>query len=119
MKKAALLAEFYPALQTYLRDAANAPLCLTMEDLPSLLFDALPAFRLLGVQVVMPKTLDKLLRPRLSLQVNGKTLDEGAAYLNLDDLFDFDWQIALGEQHLTAQQFEQLVLQAGQIIRFN
>ncbi|MBD2795786.1 DEAD/DEAH box helicase [Xenorhabdus sp. 18] len=113
-----LLAEFFPPLNDYLRQGARSPIILTAEQLPALLFDTLPAIQLLGIRTLLPKTLERLLRPRLSMNVSSRTQGLGCSQLSADDIFDFDWRIALGGHYLTRAEFEQLVQGAMGVVYF-
>lgn len=113
-----LLAEFFPQLDGYLRQQAITPIAVTLAELPGLLFDTLPALRLLGIRVLLPKVLEKLLRPRLSMEISSQAPGISGNQLNMEALFSFDWRIALGEYSLTREEFEQLVNGAADVVRF-
>ncbi len=113
-----LLAEFFPPFHSYISAGAKSPIKITPNDLPSLLFDTLPVIRLLGIRTLLPKLLDRLLRPRLSMQVKGKAAPDSGGFLNASDIFAFDWKVAIGEHLLTHAQFEKLVKNATNVVRF-
>lgn len=113
----AILAEFFPPFNGYISAGAKTPIKISADDLPGLLFDTLPVVRLLGIRALLPKALDRLLRPRLSMQIKGKAADSGG-FLNADDIFSFDWKVAVGEHLLTRAEFERLVKDATSIVRF-
>lgn len=118
LQTVALLAEFYPPLNAYLRGGAREPVSVDADALPALLFDTLPAIRLLGIRALLPKALERLLRPRLSMKVSSQAPGSGGSFLNADDLFSFDWKVALGEHLLSRTEFEQLVHGASGVVRF-
>ncbi|WP_291985069.1 DEAD/DEAH box helicase [Candidatus Accumulibacter sp. ACC007] len=117
LQTVSLLAEFYPPLNAYVSAGARTPLRIAADALPAFLFDTLPVVRLLGIRALLPKALERLLRPRLSLQVKGQASD-GGGFLNADDVFAFDWRVAVGDQLLTQEAFEELVRDATGVIRF-
>ena len=117
LQTVALLAEFHPPLAGYLRSGAVEPLPLGLAELPAFLFEALPAIRLLGIRALLPKALDRLLRPRLSVKI-AATAAASPSFLKADQIFSFDWQVALGEQMLTPEDFEQLLGHATGVVRF-
>ncbi|MHB1993405.1 SNF2-related protein [Metallibacterium scheffleri] len=117
LQTVAMLAEFHSPLNTYVRSGARAPLELAASELPAFLFETLPVIRLLGIRALLPKSLDQVLRPQLSMRVKGK-VPAGSTYFGMDDLFDFDWTVALGGQQLTRAEFEHLVGHATGMIRF-
>ncbi|HSI59511.1 MAG TPA: SNF2-related protein [Ideonella sp.] len=118
LQTVSLLAEFFPPLNDYLSDGARSPIALSPQALPALLFDALPLLRLLGIRALLPKALERLLRPRLSMRVSGKAQADGGSFLDANALFQFDWQVAVGDQLLSRSAFEKLVKSATGVVRF-
>ncbi len=117
LRTVALLAEFFPDFNGYINTGATTPIALSAEALPAFLFDVLPVIRLLGIRALLPKALDRMLRPRLSMKLSGK--DSGSSgYLNANDIFGFDWTVAIGHNQLTQAEFEELVKTAHGIVRF-
>ena len=120
LQSIARLTEFHPALADYVRQGANTPLSIATGELPDLLFHTLPLLRLLGIRILMPKALERLLRPRLSMKLKG-TADAAPgsdSFLHLDDLLDFNWQIAVGDHLINEQEFLALLNTTGNMVRF-
>jgi SNF2 family DNA or RNA helicase/uncharacterized Zn finger protein len=70
----------------------------------------LPVIRLLGIRIMLPENMKSLVRPMPSLSLNQKNETKtGKGFLNLEEMLDFDWQIALGDQLYTKEEFEMLV----------
>jgi uncharacterized Zn finger protein/superfamily II DNA or RNA helicase len=118
LQDVSLLAEVFPPLHDYVRDGARTPITLDAGGLPELLFDTLPVIRLLGIRILMPKALERLLRPQLSLRVRGPKTADSTGLLKADQVFTFDWKVALGGHQLSQSQFEKLVTHATGVIRF-
>ena len=68
MKISSKLSDHCPELYALLRDT-SAQTQLTMEELTPLVFDSLPALSLLGVSLVLPKSLQTLLKPAVKLEL--------------------------------------------------
>ncbi|MBC7860051.1 MAG: DEAD/DEAH box helicase, partial [Burkholderiaceae bacterium] len=117
LQTVALLAEFFPPLNAYVSAGAAAPIALAPQALPAFLFDTLPIIRLLGIRALLPKALDRLLRPKLSMKVEAKGAP-ASGLLNAADLFRFDWTVAIGAAQLSPAEFEQLVARAEGVIQF-
>jgi len=113
-----LLAESWPPLNDYAAGGGRRALPLEPEAMPELLERIFPALRLLGVRILMPRALERLLRPRLSLRVEGKDRQAGSGFLQAETLFHFDWRIALGDELVTPEEFEALVGEATGVVRF-
>ncbi len=118
LKEVSVLAEFYPPLTGHLRAGAVEPMVLASDELPGFLFDTLPALRLLGIRALLPKALDRLLRPRLSMQVKASAGGAATSFLRAGDIFAFDWKVAIGDQLVSRAEFERLVKNATGIVRF-
>lgn len=112
-----LLAQFFPAFNRYISAGAASPIALSAEALPGFLFDTLPIIRLLGIRTLLPRALDRILRPRISMKVSGKSTGS-TGFLNADDLFGFNWTVAIGDNQLTHTEFDELVNNAHGIVRF-
>lgn len=119
LQTVALLAEFHPPLHDYVRSGARKPLALGPQDLPPLLFNTLPALRLMGIRALLPRALERLLRPRLSMQIKASSgASASTAFLKADDVFSFDWKVSLGSDRITPAEFERLLGKAQGIVRF-
>lgn len=117
LQTVSLLAEFFPPFNHYISAGATVPITLNPEALPAFLFDTLPIIRLLGIRALLPKALDHILRPRLSMKLSGKNT-ASSGFLNANDIFGFDWTVAIGNSQLTRAEFEELVKTAQGIVRF-
>ena len=65
----------------------------------------------------MPKSLQQLIRPKASLLLKKKSGSE-KGFLSLADLFIFDWEVALGNEIVSMEEFMKLQKNAGGLIKF-
>jgi SNF2 family DNA or RNA helicase/uncharacterized Zn finger protein len=74
----------------------------------------------LGMTVELPKSLHRELKPRLLVKEDtaGKGSGSLKRYLDLNVLQDFEWQIAIGDEVISIQEFEKLVKQKQDLVRF-
>jgi len=74
----------------------------------------------LGMTVELPKSLHRELKPRLL--VRGDTAGKGSGsikrYLDLNAMQEFEWQIAIGDEVIDIEEFEKLVKQKQELVRF-
>ena len=118
----AFLSTYFPDLRDLLQSSARGN-----EDLRSysfgeftpILLQVLPVLRLLGVHLILPKSLDRLLRPKVSVRVSRKSKQEVKSYLQLNDIVAFDWQVALGETKVSQEDFLRLVEAAQGLVHIN
>lgn len=119
LRTVAMLAEFHPPLHEYVRKGARQALPVSAEELPPLLSVTLPALRLMGIRTLMPRALERLLRPRLSMQVRAAAgAGAGAGLLNMDSVLSFEWKVAIGDKLVSAAEFERLLGKAGGVVKF-
>jgi superfamily II DNA or RNA helicase len=88
------------------------------ERLADFLDNASPLLTRLGIPVVFPKNLHRELKPRLVLQGDAKQSGALVSYLGLDKLLNWNWQVAIGGEVLSAEEFEALVKQKQGVVKF-
>ncbi len=87
---------------------------LPLESLTDFLFETLPVLKLLGVEVRLPKSLVKLMKPVAQVQLSSST--GKLSLLDRDAVFHFEWTTSVGETPITEAQFMELSKQAGKVI---
>lgn len=117
LKMLADLAVIIPDVSGYVSDKGSMPLRYGMEQLGPLLINIIPAVRLLGVKVLMPKSLESLVRPKPTLKIKKKN-QTSVTSIRLSDLFDFEWEVALGDDVVSVEEFRELLGNAGKLLKF-
>ncbi len=104
------LADFFPDLRGLLTDKGQKPLHYAARDFAQVLLEKLPIIALFGLRVLLPKSLSKILRPQLSLRLAenpGRVFSN--SMLSLQEMLKYQWQVAIGDQDLTPDEFLQLL----------
>ncbi|MEM9984471.1 MAG: DEAD/DEAH box helicase, partial [Bacteroidota bacterium] len=102
----ASLAEYLPDVQAMVASRGKREARLDSQSFVRVLMDSLPALELVGIRVLLPKSLRKIIRPQASLSLESfENPDAAVGYLNLQDMLDFHWDIALGDQFMNPQEF--------------
>jgi len=117
LKELSLLSSLVSGLEMYINSDGATPIVFTVGEFTTFLFDAIPAIRLLGVKVMLPKSLQEIIRPKVSVKLSKKQTD-GKSYLRLDEMLQFDWQVALGGEVVGSQEFTKLISKARGLIKF-
>lgn len=103
----------------WMLDARNAergaPVELPLKELYTFLTETATRLRELGVGLVLPQALVRLVRPRPHARAKSK---EGVQYLAMQDLLSFEYSVALGDEVVSVQDFRRLLKDAKGIIRF-
>jgi len=91
-------------------------IALSEPRLVSFLDSASSLLSRLGIAINLPKALAKELKPRLVIK--GKTDSSLVKYLKLDDLQEFEWQVAIGDEVMSLEEFKKLVKLKRAMVRF-
>ncbi len=109
------LAEAYPELDR-IRETGGKPATIETAQMKDFLFEAAPVLTLLGVAVMLPASLKRLLKPRLIAQA-GLGKSSAKSVLSKDALGAFEWKAALGSRVLTSEELAQLMAHSGEVVR--
>lgn len=101
----------------YISEGARKAVHYTNETFVPFLLQVIPAVRMLDIKVFMPRSLQNLIRPKASLSLKRKKGSE-KGFLSLADLFEFDWEVALGGEIVSMEEFMKLQQKAGGLIKF-
>lgn len=113
-----LVGQHFPDLNRLVQSRGKKPLKYGLEQFADVLFSILPIMRLLGFKVLLPKALQKLMKPGLSMSIlstSGKVDKPGL--LSLENLLRFEWQVALGDQVMTPDAFLDLTKNMHGLVR--
>ncbi|MDR2970766.1 MAG: DEAD/DEAH box helicase [Bacteroidales bacterium] len=115
LQNVSLLAPFVKGLDSYMNTGGIPAIRLESDEFAPFLTEILPVIRLLDIKTILPKSLQELLRPKVSVKISRK---EGQGFINLQDLFSFDWQIALGKNVISPEEFTKLLKTASHLFKF-
>lgn len=111
-----LLSSFINGLDDYINSETRVPIRFDITGFSPFLMTVLPAVKLLDVKVLLPKSLQHLLKPKATVRLKTKSDNQG--YIRLDELLLFDWQVAIGDTFVSPEAFRKLLSNAGGLIRF-
>ena len=107
----ALLIEHFPDIEKLLSNSDYA-LRYGFQEFTEILIQTLPVIQLFGINILLPKGLRKLGRPKLSMSISaeGESGDIGStSNISLENLLTFNWKIAVGDKVISADEFEKEV----------
>jgi SNF2 family DNA or RNA helicase len=111
-----LLTPFIRGLDTHINLGGDTPVRFSNSEFAPFLMDVLPAIRLLDIKILLPKSLQEILRPNVSVKVTKN--DDGQGFVSLKDLLSFNWQVALGETIISPEEFNKLIKNASRLFKF-
>ncbi len=120
LRDLSMLSEHFHQLSHLIASGGEERLIFESQEFVEVLFKILPVIKLFGIRISMPKALQRLLRPQVSLAMES---DENgmvklSSLVSLENILKFKWQIALGDQHLTPEEFLKLVREFSGIVKW-
>lgn len=117
ISKLSALTDYLPGLREYIKGDGKRPMSFDSRTFVPFLFKTLPLMRLLGVEVALPKSLQQLVSPKVSVKIDRNEAD-GKTYVRLDELLAFDWEIAMGDVFVSPEEFDDIMRHAGELVKF-
>ncbi len=120
LRDLAMLSEYFSGIGDLVKLKGKVPLLFDEIEFVDILFKILPTIRLFGIKVVLPKALRKIIKPQLSMQVSAGNsgIVKKKSLVNLDELLNFDWRIALGDTTISRAEFLKMIKQFKGIVRY-
>ncbi|MDJ0625624.1 MAG: DEAD/DEAH box helicase [Candidatus Caenarcaniphilales bacterium] len=117
LKDFALINEYLPLVSKIVDSQGKEKSYIPEKEFAEIFFQIIPLLRFLGLQILLPKGLQKLLIPQLTLKSKKKVSQTTKKFLSFDKVIDFDWQISLGDESLTKEEFVKLVKGKSGIVK--
>jgi SNF2 family DNA or RNA helicase/uncharacterized Zn finger protein len=114
IKFTSYLKEFLPQIATLLD---TDKIVIDRDVLEEFLLRTSTIISNLGVSIILPKELKNLLKPKLSLAVKSKNKSL-KSFFNFDSILEYDWQLAIGDEYISIEEFEKLLSSGRELIEF-
>ena len=115
LQSTALISSFVMGLEDFINSKGEMEMKFENEVFAGFLFRMIPVLRLLDIEILLPKSLQQILKPKPSVKLKAK---KGKTFIRLQDMLDFDWQIALGDTTVSPEEFRHLLTKSDRLIRF-
>nr|MBA3901112.1 SWIM zinc finger family protein [Bacteroidota bacterium] len=110
------LSSFIEGLDNYINTEGKKEIVMDNGTFTPFLMQMIPAIQLLDIDILLPKSLQEILKPKPSIKIKKKP--EGKTFLKLAQLFDFDWQIAIGDNLMDEAEFKKLLKKSDGLIKY-
>jgi uncharacterized Zn finger protein/superfamily II DNA or RNA helicase len=110
------LSPFVPGLDEYINSNGKAEIKMENSQFAPFLMQVIPALQLLDINILLPKALQSILKPKASVKIKKKA--GGKSFLHLNELLDFEWQVAIGDRVIGEEEFRKLLNNSDGLIRF-
>lgn len=109
------VAEIFEPLQDYLKNQGSEPIFLEGAELKEFVVNSVEKIKIFGITVVLPESLLKIFKPKAQVFVSGNF---DAGFFNTTDLLEFDWQVAIGDDKISAKDFLTLTKNAKGLLKY-
>jgi SNF2 family DNA or RNA helicase/uncharacterized Zn finger protein len=110
------LSSFINGLDDYINSQGSENIIMDLDTFSPFLIDIVPAIQLLDIDILLPKALQEILKPKTSVKLKRKA--ENKSYIRLDQMLDFDWQVALGDNLVDEKEFKKLLTKSERLIKY-
>ena len=117
MKITSLLSRFLPSI----KEIVEQKLTLTyvnMYELKDVLVRSLPVLKLCGVNLVIPRSMHKLLKPKVRIKVSTKGKVKKQSFFDLGSILESRVELCIGDTSLSQEDFDYLQAHVGELVRF-
>ena len=111
------LSGFIVGLDQYLAANATSSIEFKNEELSHFILHVLPAIQLLDIDVLLPKSLQNILKPKASIKVKVPK-EKKRSFLRLEEMLNFDWQIAVGDEVIPIEEFQKILSKTDGLIKY-
>lgn len=118
LRETAMLTPYIPGLEHYIWQNARRPMRMDSQRLVNFILQIVPTMRLLGIKVMLPKELQQLARPQITMALKKRSNEDNVGQMNLKEMLDFDWKVAMGDNQISVKEFKELASKAQGLIKF-
>ncbi len=118
---------YYKELETLFEDEDNLKMYLSLNDVYKLMIHTAYYLNKAGIDINFPPNFGNIVVPRASINAKIKTyreqdvadiLNGKGSNISLSSIFDFSFQVSIGDEKVSVEEFEKLIKDANGIIEF-
>jgi len=113
-----MLSKYIPQLSALLKNTSKSQkLYCSGAEFEIIFFDVLPVMELLGITILLPKSLRRIIFPKLSMSISKNSDETGKSFMSLYKMLEFNWRVAIGDRLITPEEFRDLVAQKSGLVK--
>ena len=99
-----LICDVYPDYKESFID--NEDILLGIEEFSEFFLNTLPLFELMGIKIILPKSINRQFKPNLTLNIYSNSKVQ--TFVSFKDLTDFDWKVQIGDNQYDVDEFKNI-----------
>jgi len=120
---------YMPELEKLFEDDENLSLKMNLNEVYKLIAQTAYYLQKAQIEVILPPELTNIIIPRASINAKVKAARSGdlmdifntvsSNAISLDDILDFSYEVALGDEKISLEEFNKLVSESDGLIKYN
>ena len=127
-KQLTYVARYYPELEEFYEEEHQFELNMNLNEVYKIIAQISYYLQKASIDVILPEGIDNIVTPRASINARVKAArmselrdiitSNGASNAALNDLFEFSYTIAIGDDKLSVEEYEELTKNAQGLIKY-
>jgi len=110
LKDLYMISEYLPEIKKIINSKGLQTIEINPNYFAEIFYNVIPAIKLLGIKILLPQNLHKIIKPKITLSIDKKNkINPLINYMSLADVLSFEWKIALGNEILSKNEFLNIV----------
>jgi len=120
--------KYMPELEKLFDDETKLSLTLNLNEVYKIITQTAYYLQKAQIEVILPEELINIIIPRASINAKVKTARSGdlvdifnntsSGSISLDDILDFSYEIAIGDEKISMEEFQKLVASSDGLIKY-
>ena len=118
---------YFPELEAIFEEESDHKLVLTLNEVYKIIAHTTYYLNKASIEVILPENLDSIIVPRASINAKIKASRESevmdilngtSSNISLASIFDFSFQVAIGDEKISVEEFEKLIKNANGLVAY-
>lgn len=119
--------KYYPELETLFEEGNDFQLKMNVNEVYKVMANTAYYLNKAGIELILPEDFGNIVVPRASINARVKAgreaelqelLNFGANTMNLSNIFEFDYKIAIGDEKISVEEFEKLIKDSKGLVAY-
>ena len=119
--------KYYPQLEELFAEENNLQLKLNVNEVYKIMANTAYYLNKAGIELILPENFGNIVVPRASINARVKAgrekelqefLNNSESLIDIENIFEFEYKIAIGDEKISVEEFEKLVKDAKGLVAY-